>query len=85
MCQICAPRWRHFTFVRNIRGDGVETNEGSAEFDPASINGSDSDGPEESEVNEVSTSRGGGCGCGRKMCSGCGGYMGQGLQAQGCY
>ena len=57
----------------NIPGNGIESNEenmfkekGDAEFDP--VNGSDSDHAEESveEVNEPSTSRGRGCGHGRK-------------------
>ena len=41
---------------------------GDAEFDPAHVNGSDSDHAEESveEVNEPSTSKGRGCGRGRK-------------------
>lgn len=66
--------------LKDIMGDGVESKEENvfgeeedAEFDPASVNGSDSDCPgtrwEESVevVNEPSTSRGRRCGCGRKM------------------
>ena len=50
----------------SIPCDGVESDqeEGNAKFDLASVNGGDSDYPEESveEVNEPGTSRGRGCG-----------------------
>ena len=67
--------------------------EGDAEFDAADVNGSESDLTKikSVEVNEPGTSRGWGCGHGRKMrcdsgCDGscgCGGGRGRGQQAQG--
>ena len=69
--------------------------DGDAEFDPADVNGSDSDltKMKSVEVNEPGTLRGWGCGHGRKMrcdcgCDGgggcgCGCGRGRGQQAQG--